>query len=461
MYYILNEHIGLRSWWRVPTAYYIKGQRSAKKLTKEEYDLLCKCDGNTFIEDGPLLQSLINKNFISPCEKGEKTLTSWQKKECDNRYFPAMNWMITGKCNYNCLHCFNAADNAPLMSEFSMEEAIQLLDEAEKCGINAITITGGEPMCHKHFLDILEAIYHRGMYVDELNTNGFYITQDILDKMKEIGCNPLVKISLDGIGHHDWLRNRKGAEASALNAMKMCIENGFVVKVQTNVHRRNVESMLPTARVLDEMGVSEMRIICTTEIPRWKANSNGATLDYREYFDYMLDFLESYSKENHNMGIDIWQMLNLYPKQKSYRLRAIECGIGEYRDTIPVCRGNRGMVAITASGRVFPCIQISGYYEARKEHFGNVKETGLQSLLQCGKYLAEVCTTVGELANKNETCRTCPYFKYCLGGCRALALTTQDDKFGYDPSKCIFFREGYIEKLAIRLPGWTNLTPIE
>ena len=34
-----------------------------------------------------------------------------------------MNWMITGKCNYNCLHCFNASDNSPLVSEFTLSEA--------------------------------------------------------------------------------------------------------------------------------------------------------------------------------------------------------------------------------------------------------------------------------------------------------------------------------------------------
>ena len=89
------------------------------------------------------------------------------------------------------------------------------------CGINALTITGGEPMCHKSFLPIIEGVYRRGMYVEELNTNGYYITQEILDRMKEIGCDPLIKISFDGIGHHDWLRNRKGAEEDALRAITL------------------------------------------------------------------------------------------------------------------------------------------------------------------------------------------------------------------------------------------------
>ena len=461
MYYILNSNIALRSWWRVPYAYYHKGIRDAQKLTKEEFELLLQCDGYTDLEESGALNRLRRIGFISPCEKGEASLTPWQYRVCENRYFPAMNWMITGRCNYNCLHCFNASDNAPLMSEFTMEEAERLLDEAELCGINAFTITGGEPMAHKRFFDILEAIYKRNMFVEELNTNGFYINQEALDRMKAMGCYPLIKISFDGVGHHDWLRNRKGAEGDALRAIKLCVENNFRVKAQTNVHRNNLTSMLETARLLDTLGVEEMRIIRTTEVPRWNENAKDATLDIDEYFDSMLDLVQTYSREEHNMKLDIWQFLTLFPGRKSYRMRPVECGCGEYRDSLPVCRGNRGMVAVSANGNVFPCMQMSGYYEARGDFLGNVKQSGLQPLLQVGKYLSEVCCTVGELAKVNPTCGNCPYFKHCVGGCRAVALTLTGDKMGVDLSKCLFFKKGYAQKIETCLEGWTNLAPMD
>ncbi len=460
MNYILNPNIALRSWWRAPYAYYVKGQASAQKLTKDEFELLSLCDGQTDINDSELLQKLVNMTMISPCEKGEKALDPWQKMVCDNRYFPAMNLMITGKCNYNCLHCFNASDNSPLMAEFSLEEAEKLLDEAQMCGINAFTITGGEPMCHKDFLPIIEGIYKRGMFVEELNTNGFYINQAMLDRMKEIGCNPLVKISFDGLGHHDWLRNRKGAEEDALRAINLCVENGFRVKAQTNVHRKNIESILATARLLDEMGVKEMRIIRTTEVPRWNENAKGATLDLDEYFDKMLDFVRGYISEEHKMTIDIWQFMTIFPRTKSFGLRAVACCEGDYRPTRPVCPGNRGMIAVAANGNVFPCLQMSGYYEARNDILGNVKQSGLRPILQMGKYLAEVCTTVGELAEKNEECRNCPYFKHCAAGCRAVALTLTGDKMGVDLSKCLFYKKGYYEKVVHTMGDWRNNTPI-
>ena len=460
MHYILNENIALRSWWLVPYSYYIRDVRNAQKLTKEEFEFLSRCDGLTDLTESELAHSLVVRRFITPCEKGEAALTPWQKMECNNRYFPAMNWMITGRCNYNCLHCFNASDNSPLMSEFSLAEAEKLLDEAQRCGINAFTITGGEPMCHKNFFEILVGIYKRDMYVEELNTNGFYITQEYLDRMKKIGCNPLIKISFDGLGHHDWLRNRKGAEEDALRAIKLCVDNGFRVKAQTNVHRWNIDTILPTAKLLDEMGVYEMRIIRTTEVPRWNENARGATLELDEYYDRMLDFAKVYIADEHRMNVDIWQLMSIFPRNKSYRMRAVECGIGEYRDSIPVCRGNRGMVAVSANGNVFPCMQMSGYYEAKKDILGNVKTDGLQSLLQSGRYLSEICRTVGELAKVNPQCGACPYFKHCAGGCRAIALTLTGDKMGVDLAKCLFYKNGYYEKIEALMDGWRNLSPI-
>lgn len=454
MKYILSDAVALRSWRLVPYAYYIKGCRNAQGLKADEYELLRRCDGSGDIEDSALLQSLIRRGFCRPAKDGE-TLSEWQKeKVCDNRYFPAMNWMITGKCNYNCLHCFNAADNNRLQSEFTIEEAEKLIGEAEACGINAFTITGGEPMLHPHFMDIIRSIYAHGMYVEELNTNGFFLTQGILDEMKRIGCRPLMKISFDGIGHHDWLRNRKGAEEDALRAIRLCVENGFSVKAQTNVHRLNADSMLPTAKLLSEMGVSEMRIIRTTEAPRWVQNAGDACLTLEEYFDAMLDFLRAYIQTNCKMEIDVWNFVHLYPQSKAYRPRAVECGEGEYRDSLPVCRGNRGMVAVGANGNLYPCHQLSGYYEQHGWILGNVKTDGLQKFLQDGKYLQNVCTTVKNLAEHNEKCANCKWFKYCCGGCRAVGVALTEDVFGSDFSKCLFFEGQYWQKLDLALSGY-------
>lgn len=453
MKYILNHKIALRSWRLVPFAYYKKGLRDAAKLTEEEFNFLSHCDGEQELPENELSKQLLNKGMIGPAN-GE-VLTDWQKaRYCDNRYFPAANWMITGRCNFNCLHCFNASDNARLQSEFTLDEAEKLICEAETCGINGFTITGGEPMLHPHFFEIVKSIHKHGMYVYELNTNGHFLTQKALDQLKEIGCRPLVKISFDGIGHHDWLRNRVGAEQEALAAIKLCIKNGFAVKAQTNVHRLNLDSILPTAKLLDSLGVREMRIIRTTEAPRWLENAGDSCLALDEYFNSMLNFCSEYIKSNCTMDIDIWQFLHIFQKAKRYHPRAIEYSAGEYRDSLPVCKGNRGMVAIAANGNLFPCHQMSGYYEKQGDILGNVKTDGLQKLLCESKYLSEVCTTVKTLKEQNPECASCEWFPYCCGGCRAIALALTGNKLGVDPSKCLFFQKGYPEKVKQIFRGY-------
>lgn len=462
MSYILNPNIALRSWRLVPYAYYIKGVRDARGLKKDEFELLLKCDGKTELDDNsPLVRKFSEYGIIAPARNGDE-LSEWQKHlDCDNRYFPAMEYAITGKCNYNCLHCFNAADNSPLMSEWTLGEAKAMLEQAQKCGVNAITLTGGEPMLHKNFFEIIEEIYKRGMYVAEINTNGHFIDQTALDRMKALGCIPIIKISFDGLGRHDWLRNREGAEKNALAALRLCKENGFETWAQTNVHRLNLETILPTAEMLDEMGIDEMRIIRTSESPRWKENAGDACLDVDEYYEKMFDFAEKYTQKPHKMDVDIWQFLTIFPSTAAFRVRPVECGEGEYRDSLPVCRGNRGKIAAAANGNVYPCLQLSGFYDAHGKILGNIKTEGLQPLLQSGKYLDEVCATVKTLAVNNTKCAGCKYFRYCVGGCRALAVGLTGDKFGSDPAKCVFFKNGWYGRITEMLDGWENIAPME
>lgn len=200
-----------------------------------------------------------------------------------------------------------------------------------------------------------------------------------------------------------------------------------------------------------------MRIIRTTEAPRWVQNVGDACLTLEEYFNESLLLWQKYAQGDHNMELTVWQFGTLYPKSKFYTLTAVNSCTGEYRDSAPVCKGNRGMVAVAANGNVFPCHQMSGYYEQHGDTLGNVKQIPLSQLLSGGKYIDEVCTTLGTLREKNEKCGKCEYFEHCNGGCRAIALALTGDKLGIDPSKCLFWENGYDKKISEHLSGYSTV----
>ena len=447
MYYILNKDIALRSWWKVPYAYYSWHQEYAKSFTKEEFELLLLCDGSHDLQDSDLLKQLLDKRIINECAKGTK-LNPWQEhKSYNNRYMPLMSLQITGRCNYNCLHCFNAKDNERLQSELTYEQLIDILDQAKDCGINGITITGGEPLVHKDFLKIIDAIYERDMYVFDLNTNGYFLTQEMLDHFKEIECYPLIKISFDGIGYHDWMRNKVGAQQEALKAIKLAVDNDFKVMAQIQINRKNKDSILETLNLLDDMGVDKARIVKTTETPRWVENADGMSLSVTEYYDECYKIIEEYKKNKHNMTIVMWQLLEYSPKSKHYNLKTDLLGNNKYRDNIPICKGNRGMMSIGANGRLYPCFQLSGLLEAHDEVLGNIHEQPMRKLLQESKYLDTIELSVKDRYDHNDKCKKCEHFYKCLGGCPALGyINTDGDILGIDNWKCDFYENGYEEK---------------
>ena len=463
MYYRLKDNIALRKWKYVDRAVYRKGSENAFGVPQKEFDLLLLCDGEHDIEPNPYIANLLGKGLIEQCNKGDKPNEWSLLKEYSNYYFPKMNLMITGKCNLNCLHCFNAKDNAPLNSELTYEEIIDILNQARDIGVNAFTITGGEPLVHRRFLDIVKAIYERNMFIFELNTNGLLINQKMLDTFKEIGCRPLIKISFDGVGYHNWIRQHPKAEDLTVKAIKLCIENGFRVKAQVQVNRKNVDVMMDTAKLLNELGVEEMRIIRTTEAPRWEKNSPQSSLTIEEYYQSMLKFAKEYMHSGMKMFVDVWQFVTLNPNFKSYQLVPIACNKNEFNIRIPMCKGNRGMIAVSSGGEVVPCLQMSGYFLEKGISLGNVKKTPLKDLVTDSPYLNLAMAPLFKQIVENDKCGNCKYYKACTGGCPALGLlySPTSDFYHEDITKCIFFENGWYEKVKEELKEWHLSNPLD
>lgn len=458
MYYILNENIGLRKYKRVPFCIVTKGERLPIAISCNDYLYLSLCNGLNDIDENDDIKKLENMGYIKKCNKGELKLSPWQNMVCDNYLFPAAIIELTSACNYNCKHCFNAVDNNRLHDFFNKDEIIELLDQMSKAGINSITLTGGEPMLHKDFFDIVFEIHKRNMFLEELNTNGYFINKAALAKLQMIHSDPLIKISFDGIGHHNWMRGNDEAEEKTIDAIKLCIGNGFKVKVQTNVWKSNLDTLLETAEYLDSLGVNEMRIIRTTDVPRWLENGYGETLNTKEYYDSMIEFIKEYIKKPHNMCIDIWQFVSFDTNSKTYKITPILHNEGTYRDTFPRCQGCRGMIAIAANGNVYPCLQGSGVYDYEKIYLGNVKKDKLHDLLNDSNYFKNISTTVGDLKQNNEKCAKCKYFKYCTGGCPILAFVEFRELLKEDTWKCYFFENKYYRKLDLLFDGYTSLS---
>ncbi len=457
MYYRLTDDYALRAWKFVNHAMYHRYSPAPLRVDEDTFELLRQCDGEHDLTDNDALKNLTEKGVIAHCSRGEQP-SAWSRyRKYEHRFVHAMNLMLTGKCNYNCRHCFNAAENADRMAEWDYDALLDLLDQAAECGIHSITLTGGEPMLHPRFPEVVRAIYERNMVLEKLTTNGFFLRQETLDLFRELHASPRIKISFDGVGHHDWMRGVPGAEKDAERAFRLCAENGFRTLAQTQVYRGNLDAMPETLRFLEDLGVTSTRIIRTTETRRWLKNAPESSLPLEEYLGKMLDLAEQYLRGEHTMELIVWRFLLTFPKEKAYSMVMERHADGVYRPTVPVCGGNRTMMAVTCEGDVAPCLQMCGELTPFGLRYDNLKERRLRDILLGGKWLDAVTTNLYALRKKNRDCDGCEWFARCCGGCRALAMLRgveegrEPDYFGTDPLACLFFKGGWYEKVRQRL----------
>ncbi|MBR5375897.1 MAG: radical SAM protein [Lachnospiraceae bacterium] len=461
MNYILEDNIRLRKW-KDSSFCYISGERDRKvPLTEAEYALLRQCDGKTDLNPCDLLYSFEAMRVISRCGKDEAVPAADAFVEYPNYYFKYIDWTITERCNYNCLHCFHAADNDRHTDEFSREEALSLIKEAAECGIEGIRLTGGEPLLYPHFREILLEIKKSGLRLATLITNGSLLDGGLLDHIRKVHPDTTVMISFDGIGTHDWLRQHSGSEDQVKKAIRLSKEYGFSVKINMNVNRRNRARIFESVQMLVGLGVDKIRIIKTTEAPRWQLNAAEDSLTIREYYDFSSEFASQYKNCGLLLPVTIWQSLYLNGKKKEYGILPVKTSKSAYRDDLLICNAMKRKVSVQANGDIIPCAPLAGLYTSLGVKTGNVKRDGLKAVLSKGQLTMDVTKTVGEKRSFPGKCGACPYFENCQGGCPALSMLFGGSFLSADDYKCAFFDGGYYEKYQQALSGWRERNPLD
>ena len=167
----------------------------------------------------------------------------------------------------------------------------------------------------------------------------------------------------------------------------------------------------------------------------------------------MLELAQWYMQGEHRMNVIIWRYLELYPREKKFRMVMDKKPDGEYHPTAPVCGGNRTMMAVTCEGNAVPCIQISDIAAHLGHTFDNLHKRRLEEVLKDGEWLDAVCKNHYWLREQNKQCDECQWSGHCGGGCRAFAILCAGEttgKFNYsacDPLACLFYKGGWYERV--------------
>ena len=117
---------------------------------------------------------------------------------------------ITNKCNYRCLHCYNASgENCVVNNELTDEEVLELINQISKIKPHTFCFCGGEPLLRKDLIvNCSEILYRNGVSAISAVSNGYYLTEEIADELVQAHVSG-IQISLDGFSKNSCFELRQ------------------------------------------------------------------------------------------------------------------------------------------------------------------------------------------------------------------------------------------------------------
>ena len=456
MYYRLKPEYKLRGWDRLPFALYDSKKVWVHFFMEPEFNALSLCTGDQDIDSASsetkeCIAKLLKQGFIEECAKGESIADDQHYFFYNSRFMRRVSWSITGRCNCKCRHCYLSAGDGRY-GELSREEIFSIIDGLAECGVYRCSLTGGEPLIRKDFLEIVDRLTEKGIFLEQLYSNGLLFNEALVNALEERGLRPEIHFSFDGIGFHDWIRGVDGAEEKVRRALTLCRERGFQTGVQMTIFKDNVHVLRDSINYLASVGVQSIKLGPISDTGAWREGGyqkdHGLTRE--ETYRIVYEYLEDFYKELPHTYV---QMAGYFSadgrKPDEYSIPVVR--VFKDPENSCLCGHARNAMYISPEGRAIPCMPIANMEEFAKE-YPLIQETGVKSCLSDSLYMKLVTTKAKEVLSHNAKCRDCSWRRLCLGGCRAVGMECHPgDVLAPDESSCDFYEQGWLEKIESRI----------
>ena len=467
MFYKLKEEYMLRGWKFLPTGVINRNTRRFKFLSGKKFGVLEMCtgllDSDSVLfsdEQRKIMEELRAEGYVEANENSSPINDVQKYKFYDNRFMHSVHWSITGRCNCRCRHCYMSAPQHKV-EEFTHEECMKIIAQMAECGIQDVSLTGGEIMVRKDFWEIVDALTDADIRISALFSNGILLNEKFFAELERRNLRPDFQISFDGVnGWHDWLRGIDGAERLTLRALKLLQERNLKTTVAFGLHKGNCGVLRETVKTLGSLGVSFLRVA-----PIFAAGEAvGMTdkiLSTEEIYEICLDYIPQYIEDGAPLPIILVGMF-MGLNDKEYSIANEKMPESMNSDNYCLCGHVRNSMCINFDGLTLPCPAMG--FEGNEQHelfFPHVFDMPFKELLGDGAYMNFINTRLGDYFKANPKCAACEYKNRCAGGCRGVALEENRDGnlFGIDRKTCLFFTGGYYDRV-IELGKKLNLKRI-
>ncbi|MGA7731371.1 MAG: radical SAM protein [Chloroflexia bacterium] len=373
-------------------------------------------------------------------QRGRSNLLNQMLLDAEERFIPfSMLIEVTHRCNFDCVHCYQAHQHKATRQELSTDEWCQVLEQARDLGTFFLTISGGEMLVRRDWFEIAQHARRKG-FVLKLYTNGSMITPQIADRMAELD---VMGVEVSVYSHtstvFDEVTQRKGSFARTIQGIRLLSERNIPVTIKTPIMRQNVDSYKELLALAEELGV--YYIFDPQLVPR---NDGDLTP-----LQYQVDNAELAALYNDPALYDQPCNVNESAKSDKENLLAV---YDRVMNSAP-CGSGRRIVVVDPYGEVYGCLQMMSTN-------GNIRQRTLSDIWWNGENFREVRTKLRKDLVRCETCPGPPHCKPCMG----LSLMEHGEILGRSKIACRQNHLRWQRAMAARgtevdIPEWLGGNP--
>lgn len=312
---------------------------------------------------------------------------------------------LTAGCNLACQHCWLAPKyqtNGNTGGHLEVDLLRQALDEAIPLGLTNVKLTGGEPLLHPDFIEIVDLVSERelGLFIE---TNGTLLTPDLAHYLKHNSTMYFMSVSLDGANAqtHDKFRGVKGSFDKTCNAVRMLVDEGVRPQVIMSIHNENVDQMEELVQLAFSLGAGSVKFNLVQPAGRGKKMSErGQTLDIHRLIE-LGHWVETELWAKYNSSIYYSWPMAFFGLERLLSLQGYSCSLFH-------------MLGIIASGHYAMCGMGTQIPELC---YGRIGDVDLKSVWTSHPVITDVRNSIPE--KLTGVCSKCILRDRCLGTCVA------------------------------------------
>jgi radical SAM protein with 4Fe4S-binding SPASM domain len=183
----------------------------------------------------------IKKDFTPVIPRAEKSTQEFLDEHFKGRpHLTSLQIELTSRCNERCVHCYIPHENK--ISDIDPALFYNVLDQCRDMGLLNLTLSGGEPMMHKNFLDFLRRAKEYDFSINILS-NLTLLNDEIIAEMKANRLSS-VQVSLYSMDPeiHDSITKLRGSFEKTKKAILRLIENDIPLQISCPTMKQNKNS---------------------------------------------------------------------------------------------------------------------------------------------------------------------------------------------------------------------------